>query len=48
MSDPILHHYELSPFAETVGVMFGIKRHARQAVDTPRVMPKPDNVIVIG
>ena len=48
MSNIILHHYGVSPFAEKVRVAFGIKKLAWQSVDIPNVMPKPDLMPLTG
>jgi glutathione S-transferase len=48
MPDLILHHFDLSPFAEKVRVMLGLKRLAWHSVDIPMVMPKPDLVALTG
>ena len=41
MSDLILHHFDISPFAEKVRKTFGLKGLAWQSVEIPMVMPKP-------
>jgi glutathione S-transferase len=41
MSDLILHHFDISPFAEKVRKAFGLKGLAWQSVEIPMVMPKP-------
>ncbi|MDF1735750.1 MAG: glutathione S-transferase family protein [Minwuia sp.] len=48
MSDLILHHYEMSPFAEKVRLMFGLKGLEWRSVDIPNVMPKPDLMPLTG
>ena len=48
MSDLILHHYDLSPFAEKIRLAFGLKGLAWQSVETPMVLPKPDHVELTG
>ena len=45
---PILHHFELSPFAEKVRAILGLKRMAWRSVLIPMVMPKPDVVALTG
>ena len=48
MTEIILHHYDLSPYAEKVRLMFGIKGLAWRGVDIPLVMPKPDLMPLTG
>jgi len=49
MSDqPILHHFEASPFSEKIRVIFGFKRIAWQSVLIPRILPKPDLMPLTG
>src|SRR5258708_36224946 len=49
MSDqPILHHFEASPFSEKIRIIFGFKQVAWQSVLIPRVMPKPDLMPLTG
>lgn len=48
MSDIILHHYPMSPFAEKIRVILGAKKLPWKSVDIPRVMPKPDVVALTG
>jgi glutathione S-transferase len=48
MSDIILHHYALSPFAEKVRIGLGLKQAAWKSVDIPNVMPKPDLMPLTG
>jgi glutathione S-transferase len=48
MSQPILHHYEISPFAEKIRLALGRKGLAWQSVQAPMVMPKPDYVELTG
>ncbi len=48
MSDLILHHYDMSPFAEKVRLMLGLKGLAWQSVDIPFIMPKPDLIPLTG
>ncbi len=45
---PILHHYEASPFAELVRLALGLKQLAWQSVIIPNIMPKPDLVELTG
>ena len=44
MHDLILHHYDLSPFAEKVRLAFGHKGLAWRSVDLPIWPPRPDTV----
>ena len=46
MTELILHHYNMSPFAEKVRLMLGYKQLAWRSVHIPPVMPKPDVVAV--
>jgi glutathione S-transferase len=48
MTDIILHHYALSPFAEKVRIGLGLKQAAWKSVDIPSVMPKPDLMPLTG
>lgn len=49
MSDqPILHHFEASPFSEKIRLIFGFKRIAWQSVLIPRILPKPDLMPLTG
>ena len=48
MSEPILHHYPNSPFAEKVRLILGHKRLAWKSVFIPMVMPKPDLTALTG
>jgi len=48
MSDLILHHYPMSPFAEKARLMLGFKGLAWRSVLIPTVMPKPDLVALTG
>jgi glutathione S-transferase len=48
MNELILHHFDLSPFAEKARVMLGIKRAAWRSVQIPMVMPKPDLMPLTG
>ena len=48
MSDLILHHYTMSPFAEKARLMLGFKGLAWRSVMIPAVMPKPDVVALTG
>lgn len=48
MSDLILHHYGMSPFAEKIRLILGFKGLAWQSVHIPPVLPKPDVVALTG
>ena len=48
MSNLILHHYPMSPFAEKVRAVLGFKQLAWQSVTIPSVSPKPDLVALTG
>ena len=48
MSELILHHYPMSPFAEKVRLMLGYKQLPWRSVVIPPVMPKPDVVALTG
>ena len=39
MSEPILHHYAISPFAEKVRLILGFKQLVWRSVLIPPVMP---------
>lgn len=46
--DLILHHFDISPFAEKVRLAFGIKHASWKSVQIPLVMPKPDLTALTG
>lgn len=48
MAELILHHFDLSPFAEKARLMLGLKRLAWRSVPIPLVMPKPDLTALTG
>ncbi|MGI9592195.1 MAG: glutathione S-transferase family protein [Myxococcota bacterium] len=48
MSELILHHYELSPYAEKIRLALGLKGLPWRSVQTPMVMPKPDHLELTG
>ncbi|MEM9618946.1 MAG: glutathione S-transferase [Pseudomonadota bacterium] len=48
MADIILHHFDLSPFAEKIRKVFGIKDISWKSVEIPMVMPKPDLTALTG
>lgn len=47
-SEPILHHFDSSPFSEKVRLMFGLKGLAWRSVEIPSIMPKPDYTPLTG
>jgi glutathione S-transferase len=48
MTNLILHHYPMSPFAEKVRAVLGFKKLAWKSVIVPSVSPKPDVVALTG
>ncbi len=48
MTQIILHHFDISPFAEKVRLAFGIKNLSWQSVQIPLIMPKPDLTALTG
>ena len=48
MTEIILHHYAVSPYAEKVRIGLGLKRATWKSVDIPNVMPKPDLMPLTG
>ncbi|WP_114972123.1 glutathione S-transferase family protein [Rhodoferax ferrireducens] len=48
MTDIILHHYPLSPFAEKIRMVLGYKKLAWKSVIIPSIMPKPDVLALTG
>ena len=48
MTDLILHHYDMSPFAEKIRLALGVKGLSWQSVQTPMVLPKPDHFELTG
>jgi glutathione S-transferase len=46
--DIILHHFDLSPFAEKIRLALGVKRLSWRSVQIPLVMPKPDLTALTG
>ena len=48
MADLILHHYPLSPFAEKIRLMLGLKGLSWRSVHIPMLMPKPGLVALTG
>jgi glutathione S-transferase len=48
MTEPVLHHYLFSPYAEKIRAMLGFKGIAWKSVQIPPVMPKPDVIALTG
>lgn len=48
MPELILHHYDMSPYAEKVRLMMGLKSLGWRSVQIPMVMPKPDLTELTG
>lgn len=48
MSAFILHHFDASPFAEKIRLVFGLKQSRWQSVQIPMIMPKPDLIALTG
>ena len=48
MPELILHHYDISPYAEKIRLCFGLKRLAWRSVIVPMVLPKPDLMPLTG
>jgi len=48
MRELILHHYDISPYAEKIRAILGFKRLAWRSVQIPIVMPKPDLTALTG
>ena len=48
MSEIILHHYDLSPYAEKIRLALGRKALSWRSVQTPMVLPKPDHMELTG
>lgn len=48
MNLPILHHYPQSPVSEKVRIVLGIKQLRWRSVEIPRLLPKPDLVVLTG
>ena len=48
MSELILHHYDISPYAEKIRTILGFKKLAWRSVHIPIVMPKPDLTALTG
>ncbi len=48
MREIILHHYDLSPYAEKMRLALGFKGMTWRSVQTPMVLPKPDHFELTG
>ena len=48
MAELILHHYDISPYAEKIRLCFGLKRLAWRSVIVPMVLPKPNLMPLTG
>lgn len=48
MAELILHHYEISPFAEKIRLALGLKGLTWRSVIVPDVLPKPDYTALTG
>lgn len=48
MSELILHHYDISPYAEKIRAVLGFKGLRWRSVHIPVVMPKPDLTVLTG
>ena len=48
MPEWILHHYDISPYAEKIRLCFGLKGLAWRSVMVPMVLPKPDLMPLTG
>jgi glutathione S-transferase len=48
LAELILHHFDLSPFAEKARLMLGLKRLSWRSVEIPMVMPKPELTALTG
>jgi len=48
MAELILHHYDISPYAEKIRLIMGLKQLAWRSVQIPLVMPKPDLTALTG
>jgi len=48
MNELILHHYDLSPYAEKIRLALGLKGLPWRSVEVPMVMPKPDYTELTG
>ena len=48
MAELILHHYDISPYAEKIRLAFGLKGLAWRSVIVPMVLPKPGLMLLTG
>jgi glutathione S-transferase len=48
MTQLILHHYPMSPFAEKIRLILGFKKLHWSSVHIPSIMPKPDVMALTG
>ena len=48
MAELILHHYDISPYAEKIRLAFGLKGLAWRSVIVPATLPKPDLMPLTG
>ena len=48
MTQVVLHHYPMSPFAEKVRLILGFKKLPWSSVHIPSIMPKPDVMALTG
>jgi glutathione S-transferase len=48
MTEIILHHYPMSPFAEKIRLIMGYKKLQWNSVIIPAIMPKPDVIALTG
>ena len=48
MTELILHHFAISPFAEKMRLVLGFKGMRWRSVSVPMIMPKPDVVALTG
>ena len=48
MTELILHHYDISPYAEKIRLAFGLKGLAWASVIVPATLPKPDLMPLTG
>ena len=48
MADIILHHYDISPYAQKVRLGLGLKGLAWVSVELPVIMPKPNLTALTG
>jgi glutathione S-transferase len=48
LAELILHHYDMSPYAEKIRLCLGLKGLPWRSVQTPMVLPKPDHFELTG